>query len=352
MSGVNLINPKFIKLLKKVLPVIGIILFIYIINDIGPSKVVSALLGISPWIIGLIIALGFIRILLNNYIWQIILKRQKIKIRFFQSLKINLVGRFYGFSTPGQLGRYTKLVYLKEKTNEPLGKLFINLNIGYILNAFAFYVLLLIASFLIAERFPYIFIGVLLYVSIIVTFYLCFAKRERGEKVLKILIKYLVPKRLKDTLTKFTETFYDDFPKIRELILPFLLNVYLQILIYFQLYIIAMSLGIKVPFYIIFVFFSIAGIVAAFPTSVIGGLGIREVTLWFLFSPFGIELDRIIALSLANYILAGLLPASYGLVLAVIDARNKKQRLLLKSPISLKKLSLIKDIVLTPIWKK
>jgi uncharacterized protein (TIRG00374 family) len=347
----SLSTSKFIKLLKKLLPLIGITLFIYIIYDIGPSKIGSTLLHLSPWIIILIIASTIPRILLNNYIWQLILKKQKIKLSFFKSLKIALIGRFYSFLTPAECGKYAKILYLKEKTNEPTGKLFFNLTIRGAINSIAFYCLLLIAAIFIAGEFPYIFLGVLLYISFWVSIYLYFIKKERGEKTFGVLIKYLIPKRFKNTLTKFTKTFYDDFPKIKDLILPFTLNIFLQIFMFIQLYIVAISMGIEVPFYVIFVFFSIAAIAAALPISV-GGLGVREVTLMVLFSPYGIGMDKIIALSLANYvILSGLILAIYGSIFSLSEAMSRKQPLT-RQITKLKKLSLVKDIVIGPISRK
>ena len=245
---------------------------------------------------------------------------------------------------------YAKVLYVKDKTNEPLGKLFVNVTIRSAVNSVAFYCLLIFATIFIAEEFPSISIAVFVYVSLIITFYMFFMKKERGEKTFGILIKYLVPKRLKNSLTKFTETFYNDFPKIKDLIVPFILNLILQIFMYIQLYIIAISLGINVPFYVIFVFFSIAAITATLPISV-GGLGVREGMLLFLFTPFGIEMEKIIVLSLVNFVIfSGIIAAIYGSIFAVIEAITAKQKLTLKRP--LVKLSLVKNIIMGPISRK
>ena len=65
--------------------------------------------------------------MIRNYAWQIILKEQKIKLTFFQSLKIYMIGFFYSSITPGFLGHLMRIPYIKEKTDEPYGKLFVNI---------------------------------------------------------------------------------------------------------------------------------------------------------------------------------------------------------------------------------
>jgi uncharacterized protein (TIRG00374 family) len=247
---------------------------------------------------------------------------------------------------------YTKILYLKEKTNEPIGKLFFNLSIKAVIGALSYFVVLLFATLFIAKEHPWVFLIIISYISFNVALYLFFVKKERGEKTFNVLIKYLIPRRLKKTLTKFTKTFYNDFPKIKDLFLPFVISFLFILFGYIHIYIIALSIGIEVPFYIIIVFFAVAGIVTMIPIP-IGNLGIKTAILLPLFSLYGVEAHQIVALSLINYVLSVLIPVFYGFVFAVIDMRSEKQGFTLRaSSLKLKKLGMIKNILLSSTSKK
>jgi len=319
---------KIIGIIKKILPIIGILIFIYIINLIGPNKIFSTLFNFSPIILLLVITLIFLTLLLKNYIWQIILDKQKVSISFFKSLKLILIGRFYGIITPGNLGTYAKVIYLKEETDEPTGKLFVNIIIFQVIDCVAFYIIVLISAILFASENFEIFILVFVYISIMSIIYLIFINKERGEKIINFFIKIFIPKKLKTYFTNFSYTFYKDFPKIKELLYPFGISFIVQISEYTYLYILAIFLGIDISFPLFIVLFTIAAILATMPIS-IGGLGTREAALILLFTPFGIAAHKLVAFSLMIFIIS-LFFAFIGFILAIIESKNKKKTFKLK----------------------
>jgi uncharacterized protein (TIRG00374 family) len=154
-------------------------------------------------------------------------------------------------------------------------------------------------------------------------------KKERGEKTIQFLIKIFIPKRLKIYLTKFSDTFYKDFPRIRDLIYPFLLSLIIQIIEYSQLYIMAITIGITIAFPLFIVIYTLSVTVASYP-SFFGVYGSKEAAMILFFSPLGIPVHKIVALSLASLIIFGLLIGLIGFILAVFDTRNDKKILKLR----------------------
>ena len=313
-----------IPLLKKVLPIVGLTIFLFILYYAGPEKILSTLLKISPWILIIVILMMIPRLLLNNYIWQIILKKQKICISFFKSLKIMVIGNFYRFITPGRLGMYAKVLYLKDETNEPTGKLFINLVIQNAVDTYAYFLVLLISAILYASEHIELFLFVVIYIFLVTIFFLYFLKRERGEKAISFLIKIFIPKKLKVYLNKFSETFYKDFIRVRDLIYPFMLSLIIQIIEYSQLYIIALSIGITLSFPLFIILYTLATTVAYYP-SLFGIYGTKEAALILFFTPFDIAVHKIVALSLASFIVFGVLIGLIGFILALFDAKNNRK---------------------------
>jgi uncharacterized protein (TIRG00374 family) len=314
---------RIIKYFKKIIPIIGIIILLYLIIDIGVEKIVNTFLNISPLHAFFVILLTFPRVLLRNIQWQLILKKQKIQVSFLKSLKIFLIGYFYGSITPGYLGQIIRIPYMKDATREPLGKLFVNSFIETAVHGLSLYIMMLIGAFVLVNQYPEIFIGACIFVGTSVLIYTFFIKKERGEKAFYLLIKLFTPKKLRIHLTRFVNTFYNDFPRIRDYIIPFLIGIPAWIIIYSQIYIIGISLEIDIPYFLFLVLYPIANIVAFIPISS-AGLGTREITLVLLFSLYGISPEKTIVLSLAGHLLTDVLTGFYGLLISVIESNNKE----------------------------
>ncbi|UCH71457.1 MAG: flippase-like domain-containing protein, partial [Thermoplasmatales archaeon] len=171
-----------IKYFKKLMPLFGIIVFIWLIYDIGTGEIASTFLKLSPFYIIVSSFLLIPRVLVRNFQWQIILKKQNINIKFFRSVKLILIGWFYASVTPGYLGGLMILPYIKEETKQPIGKLFVNKSIHTITSQIGLYCMMVVGALLIAEHIPGAFLITFAVLAINGGIALFFIKKERGEK--------------------------------------------------------------------------------------------------------------------------------------------------------------------------
>jgi uncharacterized protein (TIRG00374 family) len=308
---------------KKIIPLIGIIILIIIIYEIGINKIIETFLQISPLYVLIAAGITFPRLFLRTIQWKYLLKKQKIKIGFLKTMKIFLISYFYGSITPGYLGMSIRIPYLKEETNEPWGKLFINSFLETIVHGLSLYIMLIIGAFFIAKEYPEVFYVACIFVGISLLIYAYFINKNRGEKLLFFLIKIFIPKKLTKLMNKFVGTFYMDFPKKRDFIIPFIIGIPAWVLIYSQIYIISLSLDIQIPYFLFIVIYPIANIIAFLPITS-AGLGTREATLIFLFSIYGVDPAKTVVLSLAGHLLTDVLTGLYGLVIAVFETSKRK----------------------------
>jgi len=326
-----------IKFLKKFMPFIGIVLLIYILIDIGLQDILSALekLKNSPIYIILAVALTLPRILIRNFQWQYILRKQKIFVSYIKSLKIFLIGYFYGAITPGYMGLLIRVPYLKEETNEPIGKLFVNNVILSAISTLPLYFMATLGAFVIAsQKLPETFlinpdlipIIACIILTVQISIYLFFIKKERGMKALRFLVKLAFKKKFQYILKRFIENFYRDFPSLRELIVPILLAVPGWVIIFSQIYILGLPLGItKVPYFDFILLYSIANLIAFIPITS-GGLGLRELTLITLLDTYGIEANIAVVIGLTGHLITDVLTGFYGLIIALFEAINNDKK--------------------------
>ncbi len=140
-------------------------------------------------------------------------------------MKIYLIGLFYGSISPGYFGQLMRVPYLKEKTGEPFGKLFINTVIETFVHTFSLYGMMIIGALLVVGTLPELLPITIAWILCFTFIAAYFVKRERGEKLLRILISYIIPKKVKYHFSAFVDTFYIDFPRFKAMIIPYVLGI-------------------------------------------------------------------------------------------------------------------------------
>jgi len=320
-----LLNRGIFSKLKKFLPLVGFIVLLIIIFSLDVEKIKGAFFQISPIFIVISLTLTVPRVLIRNYSWGYIQKKQNINISFFQSLKCFMIGYFYGSWTPGFLGMVMRVPYMKEKTGEPYGKLFVNTFIEVIIRLVAIYAMIFVGLIIIIIQYSEIEIAKILPIILGIIFFfqaiilLYFIKKERGEKFFNLLVKRIIPKKLKDPSFRFVETFYKDFPRMRSLIIPFILGIISWSIIFSQEYIIVFALGANIPYLSFLLIFPVANIAGYIPLT-FAGIGFRELTSIFLFSQlFGVEQEVILVFTLVGFIITDVFMGFAGFLVSLTE---------------------------------
>jgi hypothetical protein len=310
-----------LKKAKIVLPFIGLIILAYIIYSLDVHKIITAFLSIDPIYIVYALLLTIPLLFIRNAAWQLILREQKIKVGFFRSLKIYLIGVFYGSISPGYYGQLMRVPYLKEKTGEPFGKLFINTIIETFVHTFSLYGMMIIGALLVVGTLPELLPITIAWILCLALITAYFVKRERGEKLFRILINYIIPKKVKPHFNAFVDTFYIDFPRFKAMILPFVLGIFTWIIVFSQEYMILLGLGLQIPFFAFLLLFPIANTAGFIPIT-FAGLGTREFTAIFIFSTlFQVAGEQILVLSLVGFIVTDLFLGFLGFLLSLTESR-------------------------------
>ncbi len=308
--------------LLKILPIIGIILFIYIIytNDVG--KLYSALKQIN--LIYLVLALSLLipRTIIYTKKWDYILKKQDIKLPYKFVVKTYLIATFYGAITPGWLGTYIRIPYIMKKGKIQLGKATSNLVIDTLIDVISIFIIILIGAILVSSKFPNLLPIIATIFIILISLLAYFSSKKRSEKYFRIIIKFLIPSKYKQDINKQFDAFYENIPKLKLLVLPILASIICWILSYTQIYIMAQGLGINLEYFYFILVYPAVFLVELIPVS-ISGLGTREMALTTLFSGLAARPD-IIILSLSGYFVTTIPPATIGVILALKDVRKTK----------------------------
>ncbi|MCX6662021.1 MAG: lysylphosphatidylglycerol synthase transmembrane domain-containing protein [Euryarchaeota archaeon] len=309
--------------LKLVLPFIGLGILAYIVYSLDLQKIITAFLSIDPIYMVYALLLTIPLLVIRNVEWQIILKEQKITMGYLDSLKIYLIGIFYGSFTPGYSGQLMRIPYLKEKTGEPFGKLFINTIIDTFVHSFSIYGMIIIGAFLMVGTIPELLPITIAWMVGFCLAVLYFSRKERGEKFFRVIIMYLIPKKVKPHLHAFVETFYSDFPRFKVMIIPYLIGIITWVIVFSQEYLILLGLNLQIPYLTFLALYPIANVAGFIPIT-FGGLGTREFTAILIFTTlFAVTAEQILVLSLVGFCVTDIFLAFIGFLLSLTETRIK-----------------------------
>ena len=306
---------------KKLLPLIGIILFIYILVRIDVTNIFDEIVNANAFFLGISVLMVGVLMAVQTFKWFVIARKQKINVPFKEAFKINIISNFYGFITPSKMGNILRAEYLK-KYSKSFSKGVSNFVIDKILDICSVFFLAIVFVFIYRNEFDFIPYNLFIIFFILLVFMLIiFLKKERSKKILKWFYRKLVPRKLKKKAKMGFESFYDNMPRKRDLVIFFILNIINWIVTYFITYNIALSLGINLHFTYFLAILPVGTIITLIPITV-NGLGTREATLITLFSVFDIAPAKVVSMSLLALFITGIIPGFFGIFFSIKPERD------------------------------
>lgn len=297
--------------LKKYLPIIGILIFVYILFRLDVLNVWKEILEIKTTYLLLALFFVFASFFTETLKWFAIAKTQMTNVPFFDAFKINLITMFYGFITPSRIGGVIRAEYLK-KYNQNFGKGASNYVLDKVLDLCSVIFLAIVFSFVFKDIIPinFFYYAILIFI-LLVGLLIFFIDKKRSKSILRIFYKKLVPEKIKEKAKNGFNSFYEDMPRKRFFLLFFILNLLNWITLYFISFFVGLSLGMNVPFFYFLAILPIATLIGQLPIT-ISGLGTREATLISLFGLLGVEATKVFSMSLISLVVSGIIPTLIG----------------------------------------
>lgn len=310
---------------KKLLPIAGIIILIYILWRFNIEKILAVLSSIDPFYATLcFLSIPFWLIVINIE-WQLIQKQQHIHVSFTYSLKNTFIGYFYGFITPGGFGNYLRALYLKQESNVPLPKCISNIITFNTVDLITLFVLSSIGGLFLLGQYPYLFLLSILLLITITGIFIFFLRQKKSKQLFEKLLKTQIFQTIQGFTDDPLETFYEDLPHFKNLRLPFLVSFFSWFVFFSELYFIAQLFDIHVPFLTLFFICAITATIAAIPISLYG-LGTRDAALVALLSAFNVSPENSISFTLFWFTVFWVTPSIIGAFITLFEHKKLPTR--------------------------
>tara|TARA_Y100001980_G_C14547228_1_gene327672 strand:- start:1921 stop:2625 length:705 start_codon:yes stop_codon:yes gene_type:complete len=204
---------------------------------------------------------------------------------------------YIGFVTPGRLGEFVKVIYVKNDKNVSYGKGFSSV----LIDRFFDFVLLILLSIIGIWKLKMINYSSEVIIVIFLALVLCTFGFLYKKSVFLFLRDFLFIKRLNNIFPN-AKSNYNDFKKgiyqiiSYKLIIVFSITSVSYVFLVFQSYELILSMGLFIDLISITFFMAISSLVALLPIS-FSGLGTREAALIFLFSHINFSPENAIIFS-------------------------------------------------------
>jgi hypothetical protein len=314
--------------LKKLLPIIGIFILIFILFTLDIRKIIDIFLNINPIYTILSFFILVPLLVLVNIEWQMLLRKQKIRVSFWYSIKNFFIGYFYGFVTPGGFGAYTRAIYLSDESNAPLPKCLSNIIIFNIVEFFSMMTVGAVGAIFLSSIYPYLFYTIIVILVIVLLLYSFFFKKERSKLIFTRIVKMRIFENVKDKVENSIDSFYEDLPKFKDVLIPYGLSITGWFLKYILYFFIAKLFLIEISIFYFIMIMAVADVIASIPISIYG-IGTRELALITMFGVFvpGVTEEQIVSLSLFWFVISWLTPSIIGAFVTVSETRKVEFKL-------------------------
>ncbi|MBN2331315.1 MAG: flippase-like domain-containing protein [Candidatus Aenigmarchaeota archaeon] len=305
----------------RILPIIGIAMMAYIILSIGPAEVIQTFNRVDASYLVPAVLLFMVSMGIQNLKWEYMIKKQGINLGFWTLFRIYFIGTFYGIITPGRVGNFIRIGYIKKRTSKSTGECAVSIVLDKVLE-FAALSMLAAAGIIMMANYISFEIFVAITLLLIAFFSATFLLLRKGSSmsVLKIFWRLFVPGSMKARAKDAFNSFYENILDWKDMMIPLSLTLIGWVILYTSTYMIALSLGMVIPQYIFIAIMPIATLIGILPVTV-GGWGTREATLILLFSVFGIGSEATVVMSIIAAVMSYVITTAFGVYFVYSEGR-------------------------------
>jgi len=287
--------------IKSITYLIGLIIFGFIISKINISQLKFVLENVNLKYFLIAVLLSIPLLICKVWCWQSLLKGQNIQYTMKNCFLMYGSGIFFSFLTPGKLGDFIKVYYIK-KDGVPVIESLPSALIDRFLDILTLGLLSYFGLIYFHKLFPQELIVIILLSTLIIIYALLFIFRNHIIKnTLKYILSLILPVKYQQQTHALINNLMN-YPK-NYLLVALLITLLSWIIYFVQMQFLVASLNIphiSLSFMIFSV--SLAGIISIIPIS-ISGLGTRDLVLIYLFGLLLINKESAILFSFSIFLM-------------------------------------------------
>jgi uncharacterized protein (TIRG00374 family) len=269
---------------KWLFQLIGIAIFVIILFKINLKNVIALIWSASLPPLVIAVCLTAVFVALKALRWKYLLAMQGIDYETKDCVLAYLGSMYMGLVTPGRLGDFIKVIYLRTDKGLTYGSAFSSVLADRMLDLFVLISMAFSGALALALA-RNMLIVILSWILAFAVFMLIVFHERFGKRIVGTLFRVLMPKGKGIRLHEQFEDFYagvERFKSVR-ISIPLLVTTVIYLVLYLQCYLLAQAMRIPITFLNLAFCISAANLVSLLPIS-ISGIGTRGATLIAMFA--------------------------------------------------------------------
>ncbi len=290
-------------------------MFFLLLYSIGWDKTLESLKKVSfTYLLGAL-PVFWIAFYLKSLRWKLISNSYGISLSSYRAFRVFFIGLFLANITPGKIGDFARLFYIKENLpNKKVGLASLIMDRLFDLVCLLFFSLIAIIYYQVYFNLlkpPNSYESILFWGFVFVGF---------------ILGYYFLRNKLKSILMPWLSAFNSHNLKGDKVVLGITLTFFSMILIYGIFNYVAWGMGVSIDHLGLFLGVFVLGVLSLLPITILG-IGVRETSLVVIFNLYGLASEDAIALSLIIFVLQiiSLIPGAIFFYLSPVEISQLKK---------------------------
>ncbi|GAA4277297.1 lysylphosphatidylglycerol synthase transmembrane domain-containing protein [Aquimarina mytili] len=294
---------------------LGILLFCFLIYKVGWRETIDSIKKVSIFHVFVGILIFWVAFYLKSLRWKVVSNSYGIPLKSFQAFRVFFIGIFLANITPGKIGDFARLFYIKDQLpSQKIGWSSLIMDRIFDLICLAFFSLIAIVYYQFhfgILKFPKNPWSLLLWIGVL---------------LLVVVIFYLLRNKLIKVIQPWWNAFNSHNLKGYDGLKAIAITCLSMILIYGVFNYMAWVMNISINHLGLFLGAFILGILTLLPITILG-IGVRETSLVIIFQLYDLSSQDAIALSLIIFLLQllSLLPGAIWFYFSPVELSKLKR---------------------------
>ena len=273
---------------KNYIKLFGIILFLYILSRQDIKKVYSIILNSNIKLLILSLLILPLALFIRTIRFKSILSLHSNNFPVLKNLyKIYIESFFWGIITPGRVGELSRIFYITKFTANKMQAIFIVI-VDRIIDVLLLFEIALLSLLYFSSVTGYLSIGETLVYSIVsIIIFLLIPLLIFNKNIISIF--FYISKLISSKINIKLQFVLDEIEKfnLNKIQNWHIITVIAWLIYFFQIYLISLSLDLKLSYFYTVIIVSISSMVALLPVTILG-IGTRDITIISLLKQLGI----------------------------------------------------------------
>ncbi len=307
------------KYLPSIYRLVGVAIFSVIVSQLDLKMLFKAAEASNKHLlsVGVLIMVGVT--VVKTLRWSRLLKQQNISVKALKLVRIQYIGNFIGFITPGRIGELAKVFYVKGKSHgfDYMGCI-VSVIADRIIDIATLSLIAVVGIlFIFNEHVVMIMMAILFLVLIIAMSY--FYRQAVVDYFVKVINRIII-KFVRNKNKIEASNIVSNLRNIKKtgILNVLFYNVLAWALFYILIYLIARSCNITIDVFYLAVAISSAMLLSMIPITV-AGVGIRDLVLIYFFGRVGISSEMAVLYSFMYMFIFLLVPSFIGFAMYLVQ---------------------------------